>query len=146
MKILVLDDSEQVLDDIAEYMRSVNPEHIVVTCNNCASITYQYDSCEAPFDLFVLDLNVRTLGLTKDQAQRTKNGLFTGWIALREIILHRTPEASIVIFSGWCKALETYILSKESTDEEKKLYYELLRADRLIYKINGYEALKKFIQ
>ena len=116
-KILVLDDKRKVRRDMKAHIKREDRSSDLRICGDCCSVIYELDLLkskgEQPFDLFILDLNINTIGLTDGEAKKTENGLRTGWVLFIDEILKRDPanRAKVVFFSGWLKRLEDYIES-----------------------------------
>jgi len=147
-RILILDDNLRVLDEMEKHIRKRNPKHTVVPCRDCSTAICELDTTGAmPFDFYILDLNVNTIGLTDDQAAKTQNGLRTGWVFLVEELLKRDKEAlkKTVFFSGWLTQLEAYVASDDARDNEKALHAQLKSNKRLVSKTSRYNSLDAFL-
>jgi len=151
MKILILDDSHFIQDDLADYILLADRSHHIVRCLHCADVEYQLDyqkKCnEQPYDLFIVDMNAPTIGLTNEQAIESQNGWLTGWIVIRDIILPKCPDAErkIVVFSGWSKILDDYI-SAHGSDFEQRIYSQLKANSAILHKSAGFSALDRWLK
>ena len=60
------------------------------------------------YDILIVDMNMRTTGLTGDQKILTKTGLGTGWIWLRDIIYPKYPNLKdrTVILTAYTRDIE----------------------------------------
>jgi len=63
----VLDDKRKVRRDMKAHIKRVDRSSDLRICGDCCSVIYELDLLkskgEKPFDLFILDLNINTIGL-----------------------------------------------------------------------------------
>jgi len=150
-KILALDDNLRVQEEVEAYIRKQNPRHEVALCGDCSCVLDELEAQtilgQPPFDLFILDLNVNTIGLNIEQASKTQNGLRTGWVLLMDILLPRDKENlnKVVIFSGWLRQLEAYVGSNSANLHEKEVFEHLRKNGCLLSKTAGYDTLRSFL-
>jgi len=150
-RILALDDNLRVQEEVEAYIRKQAPHHEIAICGDCSSVLDELKAQEVdglpPFDLFILDLNVNTIGLDRVQADKSQNGLRTGWVLLMDIILPLNEENlhKVIFFSGWLRQLEAYINSSGASQHEKEVYEYLQKNGRLLSKTAGYDSLKVFL-
>jgi CheY-like chemotaxis protein len=150
-RILILDDRVDVRDAMKKYIKGCNHRHEVSVCSDCSSVIQELDkqrkSSLPPFDLFICDLNMHTIGLANEQASKTQNGLRTGWVLLTDILIPRDLNAleKIVFFSGWVRQLKDYIQSAQSTAIEKEYFFTLNKEGRFLSKADSYDQLRQFI-
>ena len=87
MHILLVEDSSRFSDTLSKVLE-MSGNTVRTTVN--ISRAYGYLSLEE-FDCLIVDLNMRTTGLSSDQIEMTVNGLCTGWIWLKNHVFSK-PE------------------------------------------------------
>jgi len=130
-RVLTFDDSGIVGDYLKEMLETDGFE--VTDCIDCYRVIEELKN--APFDYYILDLNVSTRGLpSAELSGQTRGGLLTGWILLIHVIAKADPKAinNAIIFSDYTTRLERYIndLSEDPEDQQGK--YDRIKANGCI--------------
>jgi len=70
---------------------------------------------EKNIDCYILDLNLRSEGLTEEEEEQTKGGLITGWIWFKNYVLSSKPEDKnkCIIYSDYLGPLKKYVSAQE---------------------------------
>lgn len=99
MRILLVEDVGRVANTI---VHQIEKEGHTVDLGFSVSRANGYLK-ENAYDCLIVDFNMPTTGLTSEQAEQSYNGLFTGWIWLREQVFPKYPKLRrrTVVFSAY---------------------------------------------
>ena len=103
MKILHLENRGSVSVPMADYF--ADTEHTYLSAYNVCQANTLFR--ENKIDCLIIDLNLGTDCLTEEEAEKTKNGLLTGWIWLTNYIFkeHSELRGRTIIYSEYLDAL-----------------------------------------
>ena len=148
-KILIFDDNPAVRESMQSFIKEVDPSAEVVMCRDSLRAKYilqkQLENKEQKFDLYILDLNVSTLGLSSELARKCRGGLLTGWIFLVHVLREYDSSCmnKAVLLSDYTSELEEYLA--RGLRDEKLLYEQLRKNNAILRKSGGLSSLKHFI-
>ena len=114
MNILLLEDRGSILDEITQYLRDCG--HNVFGCCGIYEADYAWEGQKV--DCVIVDLAMRTEGLTLDEQAQSHKGYFTGWVWLASRVLKRPdfPGRSIV-FSAFIDSFIDSDLGKNAVNK-----------------------------
>ncbi|MCL2637560.1 MAG: hypothetical protein FWD48_04235 [Oscillospiraceae bacterium] len=144
MKILILEDRSPAYKNIKSYMESLNFEpKIFRKTSQLLEEINKGTFNENSYDYYILDLSCPIGKMEEDYAEKTKDGLLTGWIILIYYILKKDLHAldKCIIFSDYKKDLNSYI---DNAPHEEKILYNKINKNAFINKVDGYMKIKKF--
>jgi len=158
MKIMIFDDRDQVRRDTRDHIMSYRPDikaTDITLCEDCSSVIFQISKIrkfnEPTFDLYIMDLNTNTIGLTAEETKMTGTGLWTGWfLFIKHIYKVYSTDLEIldkiVFFSDYVNDLDIHFNTEEPCENEKKIY-KILKNEKkaIIKKSSRYEILNHFI-
>ena len=110
MNILVLDDRGSSSYYLMEWLKI--HEYTVYTAFNLNDAQSIWDNrATNPIHCIILDLNVPTDGLKDEQKERSKGGLISGWVWLKENVLFDEPQMKYytIIYSDYIHCLDDNI-------------------------------------
>ena len=105
MNILILEDRGSVSFFMVEALKQRG--HNVFSANTTNEATEFWN--EQEIDCLIVDLNMSPEGLSKEQAEKTRGGLLTGWVWLQETVFNTRPEMRphTIIYSEYTKELKS---------------------------------------
>lgn len=135
MKILLYEDRALTAMQLKSSLEDNKYE--VDICFSCRDLSKRITKSD--YDIYIMDLNGPVDGLSPEQILESKNGLFTGWIFIRDYIWKSmTNDAKkIIVFSDYVKLLKNHIETNGSK-EERQLFNQLDNYENLIEKSTGY--------
>jgi hypothetical protein len=114
MNILILEDRGSFLHSFNELM--IAEGHTVFSAISIFNANEYLEN--EKIDCLIVDLNMATYGLKKEEVLRTHNGLLTGWIWLNKYAYKKNPHLrkSTIIFSGYIKELYNFVSKDDLKD------------------------------
>ena len=112
MRILLVEDVGHLANTIAEQLRGRG--HCVDIAST-VSRAKGYIQRGPAYDCLIVDFNMPSTGLSPEQAAQTFNGLFTGWIWLRDEVLmkNRDLASHTIVYSAYLKEFDEYMPGAE---------------------------------
>lgn len=104
MNILILEDSGSVAINLADICSDLG--HNVFRAFNILDAKSHWE--EQKIDCIIADLNMARNGLSKEEKDKTFDGILTGWVWLKEHILpDSNMKNKIIIYSDYIAVLKT---------------------------------------
>lgn len=105
MRILLVEDVGRLANTVADQLRGKGHD---VDIASTVSRAKGYIQRGPSYDCLIVDFNMPSTGLSLAQAEQTFNGLFTGWIWLRDEVLLKSPEmaARTIVYSAYLRDFE----------------------------------------
>ena len=144
MNILLFDDKAAVHYFVGEFLEGKGN---IIHCPTCYHVIDALNDNDMSIDVYVMDLNAPTTGLTDEQKSRFPGGLLTGWVLLTDYILSCDSNGidKAIIYSAYVDELENHIRSVKATLDEKEYYYQMRNQDAILKKSDNVKALSEII-
>lgn len=103
MRILLLEDVGRVASTIVHQLEKEGHDVDLGFSVSRANGYLGENKNKNDYDCLIVDFNMPTTGLTREQAEQSYNGLFTGWIWLRDEVFPKCPELRqrTIVFSAY---------------------------------------------
>jgi CheY-like chemotaxis protein len=117
MHILIVEDSHFLYPALEEMLR--NRGHQATAAKNLYQAKEYWSKYKDSIDCLIVDLNMSPDGLTEQEKEETKLGLFSGWIWLNNYVFTEKPEIKnyTIILTGHKEKLN----DKLTNDNKLKL-------------------------
>lgn len=117
MNILLVEDRGAASYYVVEWLKKEG--HVVLDAFNPNDAKSRWDKRrEVSIHCILLDLNLATDGLSKEQKARSVGGLLSGWVWLHDVVLAEAPEMRqcTIIYSDYIPTLRENVLEEDYKD------------------------------
>lgn len=124
IRILLLEDMGNIWDSFVKREKEIGDIKLYSAFQVSDAMDI-FETKQEKIDWYIIDLNVPTIGLTKEETDSTDSGILAGWIWLNNYVYKKNPELMkrTIIFSAHIKELKDLYDNDLSLFEQKGIQF-----------------------
>ena len=113
MKVLLLEDAGSVYFELLEHLSEVHFVSEVLAAYQVSEAMDKFEN-EEP-DFMIVDLNVSSSGLKREEVDASEGGRLSGWLWLKNYVFPQSEEwrDKVIIYSEYIRILKNNVQKKE---------------------------------